>query len=73
MLSEPPKACQAADEYDEHLVRFTNFFDAMRGKAMLNENVVFGFRAAAPSLACNKSYFEKKIIHWDPERMEIKS
>jgi len=73
VLSEPPITYQAADEYDEHVVHFTNFFDAMRGKAMLNENVVFGFRAAAPSLACNKSYFEKKIIHWDPERMEIKS
>lgn len=73
VVSEPPITYQATDGYDEHVVHFTNFFDAMRGKAALNENVVFGFRAAAPSLACNKSYFEQKVINWDPERMEIKS
>lgn len=73
VVSEPPITYQAAAGYDEHVVHFTNFFDAMRGKATLNENAVFGFRAAAPSLACNKSYFEQRIINWDPERMEIKS
>jgi predicted dehydrogenase len=73
VFSEPLITYQAASGYDEHVVHFTNFFDAMRGKATLNENVVFGFRAAAPSLACNKSFFERKIINWDPERMEIKS
>jgi hypothetical protein len=38
---------------------------------MLNEDSVVGFRAAAPSLACNKSYFERKIVHWDPRAMQI--
>jgi hypothetical protein len=36
------------------------------------EDAVFGFRAAAPALACNESYFNNKIIHWDPERMKLK-
>ena len=26
-----------------------------------------------PTLACNQSYFEKKIIYWDPENMKVKS
>jgi len=31
----------------------------------------FGFRAAAPTLACNDSYFQKKIIKWDPVNMKV--
>jgi hypothetical protein len=36
------------------------------------EDATFGFRAAAPSLACNESYFKKKIINWDPVNMKLK-
>jgi hypothetical protein len=36
------------------------------------EDAAFGFRAAAPCLACNDSYFQKKIIHWDPVKMQVK-
>jgi hypothetical protein len=36
------------------------------------EDAVFGFRAAAPCLACNESYFKKKIIFWDADQMKIK-
>jgi predicted dehydrogenase len=57
--------------YNEHLDHFTNFFDAIRtGKAVV-EDATFGFRAAAPALACNESYFSKKIIHWDPIKMKL--
>ena len=35
------------------------------------EDATFGFRAAAPALACNESYFSKKIIHWDPIKMKL--
>ncbi len=62
---------KAPAEYDEHLVHMQNFFDAMRGRAALNEDATFGFRAAAPSLACNKSYFERQIICWDPVNMKL--
>ena len=36
------------------------------------EDATFGFRAAAPALSCNESYFTKKIIHWDPINMKLK-
>jgi hypothetical protein len=36
------------------------------------EDAAFGFRAAAPALACNESYFQKKIIQWDPVNMKLK-
>jgi len=58
--------------YSEHLDHFTNFFDAIRTGKPVVEDATFGFRAAAPSLACNESYFKKKIINWDPVNMKLK-
>jgi len=58
--------------YDEHLDHFTNFFDAIRTGKPVIEDAAFGFRAAAPALACNESYFNKQIIHWDPVNMKLK-
>ncbi len=58
--------------YDEHLDHFTNFFDAIRTGKPVVEDASFGFRAAAPALACNESYFSKQIIHWDPVNMKLK-
>jgi predicted dehydrogenase len=57
--------------YSEHLDHFTNFFDSVRTGKPVVEDAAFGFRAAAPCLACNDSYFEKKIINWDPEGMKV--
>lgn len=72
------KAVQKADitfkapaGYSEHLDHHTHFFDAIRGGAPVVEDAEFGFRAAAPALACNASYFEKKIINWDPINMKL--
>ncbi|MEO9032123.1 MAG: Gfo/Idh/MocA family oxidoreductase [Ginsengibacter sp.] len=59
--------------YDEHLEHHINFFDSVRSGKPVVEDAVFGFRAAAPCLACNESYFTKKIIDWDPEQMKLKS
>lgn len=50
---------------------FANFFDAIRTGKPVVEDAVFGFRAAAPCLACNDSYFQNKVIHWDAENMRI--
>lgn len=61
----PPK------EWDDHLEHFKNFFDGVRENKPLIEGPEFGFRAAAPTLACNDSYFQKKIINWDPVNMKV--
>jgi predicted dehydrogenase len=61
----------APEGYDEHLEHFTNFFDGVRGTKPLVEGPEFAFRAAAPTLACNDSYFQKKIISWDPVNMKV--
>jgi len=54
-------------------LHFTNFFEAIRNNGTVFEDPTFGFRAAAPCIACNDSYFSKKIIEWDPEKMKLKA
>jgi predicted dehydrogenase len=63
---------KAPEGYSEHLDHFTNFFDAVRTNKSVVEDAEFGFRAAAPALACNESYLSKKIIQWDPAKMKLK-
>ena len=57
--------------YSEHLDHLTRFYDSVRTGSPVVEDAVFGLRAAAPALACNDSYFQKKIISWDPEGMKL--
>ncbi|QQL49359.1 Gfo/Idh/MocA family protein [Mucilaginibacter ginkgonis] len=61
----------APDGYNASNDHFANFMDSIRTGKPVVENAVFGFRAAAPCLACNDSYFENKVIHWDAENMRI--
>jgi predicted dehydrogenase len=73
MIAEKPEMLQPETEfrapekysanYDHHL----NFYKAIREKTPVVEDAWFSMRAAGPALATNKSYFEKKIINWDPE------
>ncbi|OIN59148.1 Gfo/Idh/MocA family protein [Arsenicibacter rosenii] len=59
---------------DAHGRHFGDFFDNIRkGSQGTIEDPVFGFRAAAPVLACNESYFEKKVVYWDPVTMTQKT
>ena len=57
--------------YNTSHEHFANFFDSMRNGTPVVEDAVFGFRAAAPALACNESYFQNKVIHWDAENMKM--
>ncbi len=54
-----------------HYDHFGNWFTAIRTNGTVAEDPVFGFRAAAPALLCNDSYFENKFMHWDPVKMEL--
>jgi predicted dehydrogenase len=54
-----------------HFDHFMNFFQGVRDGTPVAEDAAFGLRAAAPALACNDSYFEDRIVRWDPEAMEI--
>jgi Predicted dehydrogenases and related proteins len=52
---------------------FVNFFDAIRTGKKVIEDATFGLRACGPTEAGNISYFEKRIVEWDPEKIKIKS
>ncbi len=54
-----------------YVAHFTNFIENVRTGKPVVEDAVFGFRAAAPCLACNESYFQNKVIHWDGDKMKL--
>jgi hypothetical protein len=68
---KPGAKYTAPEGYDEHFEHFTNFFEGVRNGKPVVEDPVFGFRACAPCLACNDSYFQKKILNWDPVNMKL--
>jgi predicted dehydrogenase len=67
----PGVTYQSPQGYNSSNDHFANFMDAIRNGKPVVEDAVFGFRAAAPCLACNDSYFQNKVIHWDAENMKI--
>jgi len=68
-----PTVYRQPEDANEHLDHFTNFFNGVRTGSAVVEDPIFGFRAAAPCLAANDSYFENRIIHWDPVNMAVKA
>ncbi|MEP7278072.1 MAG: Gfo/Idh/MocA family oxidoreductase [Bacteroidota bacterium] len=68
---KPPISFKKPAGYSEHVDHFINFFEAVRTGSPVIEDPVTAFRAAAPCLASNDSYFQKKIIYWDAEQMKI--
>jgi predicted dehydrogenase len=59
--------------YSEQVAHHEVFFDAVRSRKPVVEDAIFGLRAAGPALLSNLSYFERRIIEWDPVAMKIKS
>ena len=68
---KPPIKFKKPEGYSEHVDHFVNFFEAVRSGSPVIEGPVTAFRAAAPCLASNDSYFQKKIIYWDAENMKV--
>lgn len=46
-----------------------NFITAIRNNGKVTEDATFGYRAAAPALLCNDSYYKNVPMFWDPEKM----
>jgi len=66
VYSAPP---HYSDSYDH----FDRFFASVRSRPPVVEDAVFGLRAAGPALLSNVSYFERKLMEWDPEEMKVKA
>jgi predicted dehydrogenase len=58
--------------YNDHLDHHRVFIDAVRSRKPVVEDADFGLRAAGPALLSNTSYFEQRVIHWDPVTMTEK-
>jgi hypothetical protein len=54
-----------------HFDHHYNWINAIRNNGQVAENSLFGYRAAAPALLCNDSYFNNKIMQWDPEDLKV--
>lgn len=63
---------QPEKNYSDNIEHHLNFYDCMRSGNTPVEDAVFGLRAAAPSLAANRSFFNQKVVLWDPVKMEMK-
>ncbi len=70
-MLQPETEYRAPEGYSDDIAHHTNFYRAIRENIPVKENALFGMRAAGPALASNKSYFEKKIINWDPETAKV--
>jgi predicted dehydrogenase len=57
--------------YSDSFDHFTNFFTAVRNRTPVVEDAVFGYRAAAPALLTNQSYFENRPYGWNPDTMRV--
>jgi predicted dehydrogenase len=58
--------------YDDHREHHRVFIEAVRSRKPVIEDAAFGLRAAGPALLSNTSYFEKRVVGWDPRAMSVK-
>lgn len=58
--------------YSEQYAHHLNFFEHIRSRQPVVEDTVFGLRAAAPAVLANTSYFDQKVVLWDPEKMVVR-
>jgi predicted dehydrogenase len=69
-----PDATQVFDASSQNaqVDHHKNFYQSIRQNQPSIEDATFGLRAAGPALLTNESYFKKKIVGWDPEKMAMK-
>lgn len=70
-IIEPGIEFKAPEGYDARVDHWMNLVASLREGTKIIEDGTYGLRAAAPALAANLSYFNKKIIHWDPVNMKL--
>jgi hypothetical protein len=62
-----------ADDYDDIRPHLQNFFNAVRSRKPVVEDVVFGHHAALACHMANESYFRKATVRWDEASQSIKT
>jgi predicted dehydrogenase len=62
-----------APDHDGTYLHLQNFFDAVRSRKPVVEDVVFGHNAALACHMANESYFRRTSVKWDDATKTIKS
>jgi predicted dehydrogenase len=73
MPSSQEQVFEPPPHYSDHVDHHLNFAMSVRSRKPAVEDAMFGFRAAGPALLSNISYFEKRVVEWDPQSMTIKA
>jgi hypothetical protein len=60
-------------DFDDIKPHLANYFEAVRTRKPVVEDVVFGHHAALACHMANESYFRKTAVHWDETSGTIKS
>jgi predicted dehydrogenase len=68
---DKPISFKPPDGYDDRYDHMISFFNGIRTGSAILEDATFGLRAAGPSIACNLSAAEQKLIKWDAQLMKI--
>ena len=61
------------DDYDDLRPHLWKFFEAVRSRQPVVQDVVFGHNAALACHLANESYFRKSPVRWDEDSHSIKS
>jgi predicted dehydrogenase len=70
-MLQPETEYKTPERYNSNIDHHNAFYNAIRSNTPVVEDAIFSMRAAGPALASNKSYFEKKIVNWDPETARV--
>jgi predicted dehydrogenase len=73
VIEGPSMEYQSPKGYNTNLDHHLNFYAGIREGKPIVEDALFGLRAAGPAILANRSYFEQRIVLWDPETGTLKS
>ena len=69
----PESVSYKGDDYDDLRPHMWKFFEAVRSRKPLLQDVVFGHHAALACHMANESYYRNSPVHWDESSQTIKS
>jgi predicted dehydrogenase len=70
-MEQEPTEFRAPKGYSANMDHHLNFYAGIREGKPIKEDAIFSMRAAGPALLANKSYYDKKVILWDPENAKV--
>jgi len=73
MPAQESMTYRMADNYDDYRPHLANFFNSVRTRQPVVEDVVFGHNAALACHMANESYFRKTAVMWDTGSRTIRN